>query len=444
MATLNNAKNLVNQYADATHFYGNGVNATRGQNNNVFYLERAGIEQATTVKVFNQFASKYNLPLHTGKEFRVQTYYHAYDRMPFTDDTWNEIGGHKWTEEFAKYGFMAERDIADVTSELYGADGRDINNGPDTNGYRLMEGQLSGNKITLKTHTFKATVEKFGCMIDFTDEALLFDDTYGQGHYHKQVAEKANQLAEDAIQLDMLGTPNVMFAGPATSIKELGKGIGTGAIDNITGRNAVEESYKINYALCQRIATRLRNFRAPKHKTILSGSVNVDTKTINPSYAAIVGSQVAADLENVTRGATVYGEEFAMVRPSQYASQGALMDGEVGSLADIRFCVSEQTMRFAGAGAEVDKNYTGNLSRTRKADGKEYFDVFPVIIPCEDAFATVGLQGRDKLSWKYKMPGQTDSVDTYGVYGYISVSFWYGGIIKRTERMMVAYVLASA
>ena len=446
MATANDAKKLTNAYGDATHFYGNGVNATRGQNNNIFYLERKGIKQATTRKVFSQFASKYDMPQNTGKEFRVTVSYNAYDRLPYTTDTWNEREGHKWTEEFAKYGFMSERDIADVSGELYGAGGQGVidNTSTTANGLRLIEGQLSGNKIVMKSTTFSARIEKFGAMIDFTDETLLFDDTYGQGQFHEQLGGKIGQVSEDAIQLDMLATANVVYAGAATSKRTLGAGIGTGDIDNITKRNAIEESYKINYELIQRITSKLISYRAPKHTRILTGSTNVDTKTINPSYAAIVGNQVRVDLENVVRGANVYGEEFAMIRPSQYASQDSLMDGEVGSINDIRFCTSEQVICFRGAGAKVDAGYTGKLSRTTMADGETYFDVFPVIIPCEDAFATIGLQGRDKITWKSKHPSQTDTVDNYGSYGYFSASFWYGGIIKRPERMMVAYVLASA
>ena len=443
MATLNNAKNLTNQYGDATHFYGNGVNATRGQNNNIFYLERKGIKQATTVKVFSQFASKYSMPQHTGKEFRVTTYFNSYDRMPFTDDTWNEREGHKWTEEFAKHGFLSDRDVADVTNMVFGPDGRNVNNGPETNGYRLVEGQLSGNKISLKTHTFTARLEQFGAMIDFTDQSIIFDDTYGQGHYHEQLGGFIGQMKEDIIQLDFLSSANIMYAGAATSMKTLGQGIGTGAVDNITGRNAVEESYKINYELTQRIVSRLINFRAPKHKSILTGSTSIDTKTINPCYAAIVGNQVRADLENVTRGATVYETNFCMIQPSQYASQGALMDGEVGAIGNIRFCASEQVMKFAGQGAEVDDGYTGHLSRTTMGDGRTYFDVFPVFIPCEDAYATIGLQGKDAIQWKSKLPGQNDTIDNYGVYGYFSASFWHAGIIKRPERLLVAYVLAN-
>lgn len=443
MATLNNAKNLTNQYGDATHFYGNGVNATRGQNNNIFYLERKGIKQATTVKVFSQFASKYSMPQHTGKEFRVTTYFNSYDRMPFTDDTWNEREGHKWTEEFAKHGFLSDRDVADVTNMVFGPDGRNVNNGPETNGYRLVEGQLSGNKISLKTHTFTARLEQFGAMIDFTDQSIIFDDTYGQGHYHEQLGGFIGQMKEDIIQLDFLSSANIMYAGAATSMRTLGQGIGTGAVDNITGRNAVEESYKMNYELTQRIVSRLINFRAPKHKSILTGSTSIGTKPINPCYAAIVGNQVRADLENVTRGATVYETNFAMIQPAQYASQGALMDGEVGAIGNIRFCASEQVMKFAGQGAQVDTNYTGNLSRTTMGDGKTYFDVFPVFIPCEDAYATIGLQGKDAIQWKSKLPGQNDTIDNYGVYGYFSASFWHAGIIKRPERLLVAYVLAS-
>lgn len=441
----NNAKNITNAYGDATHFYGNGTNATRGSANNVFFLERKGIEQATTKKIFSQFASEYSMPQNTGKEFRVTVSYNSYDRLPFTDDTWNDKDKKEFSDAFFKYGFMSERDVADVSGELYGITGQNgtITNTTD-NGFRLVEGQLSGNKISLKSSTFTARLERFGVMMDFTLESLIFDDTYGLKHYYENVGDKAGQLNEDAIQLDMLSTPNVMYAGTATSKKTLGVGIGKGEKDATTRRNAVEESYKINYSLIQKITSRLINFRAPKHTKILSGSTNVDTKTINASYVAIVGNQVRADLENVTRGATVWGETYAFTRVEQYSSQTNLLDGEVGSINNIRFCATEQMMKFAGAGAEVEADYVGNLSRTlNTTDNKTYFDVFPVILPCEDSFATIGLQGRNKIEWKSKNPSETDTLDTYGSYGYVSASFFYAGIIKRPERLMVVYVLAS-
>lgn len=442
--TQNNAKNLTNQYGDATHFYGNGVNATRGQNNLVFYLERAAIKQANTQKVFSQFASRYDMPQHTGREFRAQVCYNSYDRFPFTDDTWNDREGQKWTDAFAKYGFMAERDVADVTASMFGANGKDVIGNIGENGFRLIEGQLSGNKISMKTTTISTSLIRFGATIDFTDEAIIFDDTYGMSAYYEQLAGVIRQLNEDAVQLDFLGTPNVMFAGAATSKDTLGKDIGEGAVDNITGMNALEESYKINWNIIQKAVSRLINFRAPKHTSILSGSTNIDTKTINASYAAIVGSQVRQDLVNISRGPTVYVKDYVFTRVEQYASQTTLMDGEVGSVGDIRFCASEQVMKFAGAGAEVAANYKGSLSWTLCPDGKKRFDVFPVFIPCKDSFATVGLQGKDKISWKSKTPGTTDTVDNYGSYAYFSASFYYAGIIKRPERLMVLYVLASA
>ena len=443
MATANNAKNLTNQYGDATHFYGNGVNATRGQNNNVFYLERRAIEQATTNKVFSQFASRYDMPQHTGREFRVSVSYNSYDRFPFTDATWNDRTGQKWTDAFAKYGFMAERDVADVSGQMFGEQGKDVIGNIGDNGFRLIEGQLSGNKISMKSTTISTSLVRFGATIDFTDEAITFDDTYGMSAYYEQLAGLIRQLNEDAVQYDMLGTPNVMFAGAATSKATLGKGIGTGAVDQITGVNAVEESFKINWDLIQKAESRLINFRAPKHTKILSGSTNVDTKTINECYAAIVGSQVRQDLVNISRGPTVYSKDYVFNSVEKYSSQTSLMDGEVGSVGNMRFCASEQTMCFRGAGAKVEDGYTGKLSYT-EVNGEKHFDVFPVIIPCKDSFATVGLQGKDKISWKSKAPGTTDTVDNYGSYAYFSASFYYAGIIKRPERLMVLYVLASA
>lgn len=444
MATANDAKNLTNQYGDATHFYGNGVNSTRGQNNNIFYYHRQGIKQATTNPIFSQFASSYDMMRNTGKEFRVSVEWRAYDRLPYTDDTWNERSGHKFTDAFYKDGFMANRDIADVENSLYGESGKGTIGNIGTNGYRLVEGQLTGNKVSIKTTTYSATLERFGAMIDFTDESLLFDEKMTLSYYHSYLGELVGQLREDAIQLGMLSSSNIMYAGSATSMRTLGAGIGTGAVDTTTKRNAVEESYKINYALVQKLVSRLINFRCPKHKSILTGSVKIGTTPINEAYVAIVGNQVRVDLENTTRGPTIYGEDFALKSVETYAASGPLMKGEIGSMNQVRFVATEQMMKFAGAGAEVDTNYVGNLSRTTMADGKTYFDVFPIIVPGADSYATIGLQGHNQIQWKSKAPGTVDTVDQYGAYGFFSASFYFAGIIKRPERLPVIYVLASA
>ena len=45
-----------------TNVYGNGTNSTSGANTIVHYYDRAGVESATEVNVYGQFADRKSMP----------------------------------------------------------------------------------------------------------------------------------------------------------------------------------------------------------------------------------------------------------------------------------------------------------------------------------------------------------------------------------------------
>lgn len=435
---------------DTLNYYGlDGTKASNGPQSNTFFYDRRGIEVATAKKVYAQFADSRSMPLKHGKEYRVKVWHHAYERLPYTDATMGTIGGDKaYTSEFARLGYITGRDVADVTNGIYGSDGKGYaTNGLGTdafqnNGARLLEGEGPTNKITLTSTVYNAKFEKFGKMLDYTEEVELFSEDFMQVRYREELGEDANRLYEDLLQLEMLATPTVMYAGTATSMATLGVGIGKGDPDVVTQRNQVEEDYKVNYSLIQKITQKLYRNRVPKHTELLKGSVNIGTTPIGACYVAIIPPEVKIDLENMVRGAT-YEKKFAFTPVEQYASQGALLEGEVGRVGEIRFIVSETALIERGRGAVVDNNYIGQLSWS-EVNGEKRFDVFPILIPGKGSFATIGLVGHDKIKFYAKTPSDIEKTDPFGSNGFFSYKFWHSSILTRPERMLRVNVLASA
>lgn len=470
MATQNNvAYNTLNNY-------NSGFNAANGYNNKLFYYDRAGIEAATSKKVFSQFASTREMPQKTGREYRVKVWHYSYERMPWAVQTGPmDTVTAQFNAEFQKKGYISSRDLSTVTSAIFGdltkyptfnLDTTKWNNKTDDNvsthlaqesgltaegklfdgtdsdalkgvGKRIFEGQGISNRVTITSTTINAFINRFGEMLEYTEDIELFSEDSMVVRYREDMGRRANDINEDLDQLTMLQTPNKMFSGTATSLATMGTGIGKGEPDAVTGENAVEESFKINYKLLQKVVQRLGQYKVPKVTKMVTGSVNIDTKTVPPCYVAIVGDQVKLDIKNITRGKT-YEKDFAFVGVEQYAKAGETFDGEFGKIDEVRFIHAPNMLMEAGKGAAVDTGYVGSLSQTNSK-----FDVFPILFIGEDSFAKIMLQGAKNITFASEAP-KPRLEDPFGQRGFFSYKFWYGSIILRPERLLRLNVLASA
>lgn len=387
----------------ATNVYGNGLNSTAGANTIVHFYDRAGIKAANAMNVYGQFASKKDMPTKFGKTFKISKFLHMYDRSINDAD-------------FAAKGFMTARTADEVSLALTNAS--------------LSEGAGAVNKRSLQKVTVETTLARYGEMIDYTDEVDLFSEDYIQVKYREELGELANSRMEDLVQLDMLGTSTVMYAGAATSKGTVGAEVlADGSNDAVA---------KISYDLIRKAVKKLTRNRAKKNTTLVTGSTKIDTKTVAKSYFAIIGADVKTDLENLTRGAS-YEKEFAYVPVQKYADATNIADGEVGSLYEVRFIESERAVVYAGKGASVPAGYTGTLAYTGTIGTDAKFDVHPILFPTEGAFATVGLKGQGKISFKSKSPEEVELVNPYGTTGFFSYNFFYAGIILEPEKLLAVY-----
>lgn len=387
----------------ATNVYGNGLNSTAGANTIVHFYDRAGIKAANAMNVYGQFASKKDMPTKFGKTFKISKFLHMYDRSINDAD-------------FAAKGFMTARTADEVSLALTNAS--------------LSEGAGAVNKRSLQKVTVETTLARYGEMIDYTDEVDLFSEDYIQVKYREELGELANSRMEDLVQLDMLGTSTVMYAGAATSKGTVGAEVlADGSNDAVA---------KISYDLIRKAVKKLTRNRAKKNTTLVTGSTKIDTKTVAKSYFAIIGADVKTDLENLTRGAS-YEKEFAYVPVQKYADATNIADGEVGSMYEVRFIESERAVVYAGKGANVPAGYTGTLAYTGTIGTDAKFDVHPILFPTEGAFATVGLKGQGKISFKSKSPEEVELVNPYGTTGFFSYNFFYAGIILEPEKLLAVY-----
>ena len=399
-------------YANS-NVYGNGTTtASAGANTIVHYYDRAGIKAANARNIYQQFASRKDMPTNMGKTFKISKFLKMYDREQFDSN-----GVVK--ADFAKYGYLTGRAMADVQAGLAGA--------------TLSEGAGAVNQKGIKKITVSTSLARYGEMIPYTDEVDLFSEDMIQVRYREELGDLANQRMEDLLQLDMLSTPTRMYSGVATSRATVGgEAVANGSTDSAS---------KVTYDLIRAATRKLTANRAKKNTSVVEGSVKIGTRPVAKAYYAIIGSDVKADLEVLTRGLT-YEKEFVYTPVEKYGNAGSLAEGEVGSVHEVRFIESESAVVYRQAGAAVPAGYVGSLQYTGTIGTDAKFDVFPILFPTEGAFATVGLKGKGKIQFNAASPADVSVVNPYGTTGFFSYNFFYAGILLEPEKMLVVEVAA--
>ena len=382
----------------ASNVYGTGLNSTAGANTVVHYYDRMGIKAATAINIYGQWADVKSMPTNMGKTFKISRFEHMYDRS--TADV-----------DFAAKGFMTSRTADEVSTALTNA--------------ALAEGAGAVNKRTLKKVTFETSLNRYGEMIDYTDEVDIFSEDYIQVRYRQELGELANSRQEDLIQLDMLGTGTVMYSGNATSMATIGA---------TTGVN-----YRISYDLVKAGVRKLVRNRAKKNTSIVTGSNKIGTVPVASAFYAIIGADVRADLESCTRGTVANNgvTEYMFIPLHKYAAAGTVVDGEIGQMHEVKFIEAERATVYAGKVAAVTVN--NNMYANNGAN----LNVYPILFPTEGAFATIGLKGHDKIKFLSKSPEQIENGNPYGTTGFFSYNFFYAGIILREECLLKMLVAAS-
>ena len=390
--------------------------ANSDQMNTFFWIKKALIESRKE-QFFMPLANAINMPKHYGKAVKV------YEYIPLLDDrNINDQGIDANGVTIANgnlYG--SSRDVGTITGKLP----------------LLTENGGRVNRVGFTRVELEGSLHKFGFFTEFTQEALDFDSDDGlKDHLARELLNGAVQLTEAVLQKDLLaGAGVVLYAGAATSDDEI-----TGEVTPAAGAVPEIPASIVSYKNLMRLDAILTDNRTPRQTRIITGSLKTDTKVIPAGRIAYVGSAVVPQLKAMT---DLFGNP-AFIAVQHYADAGTILNGEIGCIDSIRFIQVPEMLHWAGAGAEVDDNpgfHSTNVG------GTERYDVFPILVIGDDSFSTIGFQtdGKTvKFSIITKMPGQAtaDRNDPYGETGFSSIKWYYGILIKRSERIALIKTVA--
>lgn len=270
------------------------------------------------------------------------------------------------------------------------------------------------NRVGFKRIELEGTIEKFGFFDDYTQESMDFDtDEALLEHINREMILGANEMTEDALQIDLLNSAGVVkYAGAATTASE---------IDN---------TCVVAYGDLLRTSITLDQNRCPKQTKVITGSRMIDTKTIPSARVAYIGSELLPtfkamkDLHN----------NPAFIGVERYGAAGATtLNGEVGTVDQFRLVVVPEMMKWSGAGADASAD-----ASCYETNGR--FDVFPILVVGDESFTTIGFQtdGKTvKFKITHKAPGEAmaNQLDPYGETGFMSIKWYYGFMCLRPERL---------
>ena len=324
----------------------------------------------------------------------------------------------------------ADETDADTAVTAAGAGVKQENNGSLYGGSRdvgtilgkmpaLTENGGRVNRVGFTRLERKGEILEQGFFMEWTEDTELFDtDSELYGHLSREMLRGANEQYEDMLQADLLNAADVrIYPDTATSVAEV-----SGEAGAVTALDVGD---------LKRLSVILDENRTPKKTTIIKGSRMTDTRVISASRIAYIGSELQIMISD--------WNDFVPVE--QYADAATLMNGEIGAIptAHLRIIVVPQMMRWQGVGAPEGINGGYQVSGGR-------YDVAPLLVIGNEAFATIGLQGmtgkgKAKFRIIVKKPGEktADRTDPYGKIGFSSIKYFYGFIKLRGERMAVAY-----
>ena len=276
------------------------------------------------------------------------------------------------------------------------------------------------NRVGFKRITLEGSFEKFGFFDEYTQESMDFDsDSELMMHINREMLRGANEITEDALQIDLLlGAGIVKYAGNATANENMGA-------DDL-----------ISYTDMVRLSIDLDNNRTPKTTKQITGTRMIDTRVIPAGRIAFIGSELLPtfmamkDLHN----------NPAWISTEKYAAGGAVVNGEQGMLGMFKIVVVPEMMKWSGAGAAL-------AGDTISYSNGSNFDIYPFLVVGDDAFTCIGFQtdGKTvKFKITHKAPGEAtaDRTDPYGETGFMSIKWYYGFMLLRPERIALIKTVA--
>lgn len=345
--------------------------------------------------------------------------------LPLADVTTMPKHNGKTIKVFQYLPLLDDRNVNDQGIDATGAvivDGNLYGSSKDIGVIRgkmptLTENGGRVNRVGTTRVTLEGNLCEFGFFTEFTKDSIDFDsDDQLRSHLSRELMNGAVQIQEAQIQMDLLdGAATYLFAGEATADNEV---TGEGAIPSV-----------VDYEDFVRLDQMLTDNNTPKQTTVITGSNYTDTRVIGSGRIMYVGSEVVPLIKRLT---DPFGNA-AFIPVQHYADAGNVLNGEIGSLDAFRIIQVPEMLHWGGAGDVVTTN-----PGYRETDGK--YDVYPMLVVGAESFTAIGFQSDGKklgvtaMTRNFGRDAMTDN-DPYGKIGISSLSWYYGILIMRPERL---------
>lgn len=371
---------------------------------NSFLWLRKSIIESRKEQYFLPLADMKNMPRHMGKTIKV------YEYLPLLDD-----------RNVNDQGLDASGAVIVGSGNLYGSS-RDIGTiqgkmpTMNENGGRV-------NRVGFTRILIEGSMEEFGIFTEFTQDSIQFDsDDQLREHLSRELMTGAVQLTEAQVQMDLLANAGVnLYAGAAA------------ADDEVTGEGATPSV--VDYDTFSRMDQVLTENRTPRQTTIITGSRYIDTRVVPACRIAYVGSELVPLIKRLKDPF----ENKAFIEVQHYADAGNTLNGEIGSIDQFRIIQVPEMLHWAAAGDEATAANPGYRT-SNNAAAEERYNVYPILVVGDESFTAIGFQTDGKkinMNVMTRMYGKEamSAADPYGKTGISSITWYYGILVTRPQRI---------
>ena len=269
----------------------------------------------------------------------------------------------------------------------------------------LVEGVTPEGR-TMSNQDYTATLQQYGDYITITD-------TITETHPDNILAEASDILGENAAQTIEMVRFNVLKAGVNVYYANL-----------VAGRSSVIAP--ITLADQRRVSTLLNRQNAKKITSVVKSTPDFNTKSVEPAYVCVVHPDQETDIRSITGFKAV----------ADYGPHVSPMEGEIGSVEQVRYIATTMSMPFTDAGGAVASTGMRSTSGTS-------CDVYPMLFFARDAYGIVPLKGKSAITPMVVNPKPAPG-DPLGQRGTVGWKLWTTTVILQDMFMVRVEAAATA
>ena len=248
----------------------------------------------------------------------------------------------------------------------------------------LSEG-VPPSSTPIRYETLDIAIQQYGGYSEITDHVVDLHTTPVLSDINMQNTEQVVRTREALLWGLVKGNPNVQYANKKTALAQV--------VDTLSLAD-------------QRRAVRtLQRNKGKKITQIVTGGVKQDTRPVEGAYICFVHT----DAEDAIRSM----EGFTPV--AKYGSQTTISEHEFGAVDNVRYVSSPDL------DPQLD---AGGTAGTNMSEGGSNADVYSAVYVAQDAYAIMGLVGKEAIQPRVRNVGKPTDTDPLGQKGSVGWIMW--------------------